>query len=34
MTKAELIGVIAKVTGITKGKAAKALDAYEATVTK
>jgi nucleoid DNA-binding protein len=34
MTRAELIGVIAKVTGITKGKAAKALDAYEATVTK
>ena len=34
MTKAELIGVIAKVTGITKGKAAKALDAYEETVTK
>ena len=34
MTRAELIGVIAKVTGITKGKAAKVLDAYEATVTK
>jgi len=34
MTRAELIGVIAKVTGITKGKAAKALNAYEATVTK
>ena len=34
MTKAELVGVIAKVVGITKDKAAKALDAYEATVTK
>jgi Bacterial nucleoid DNA-binding protein len=34
MTKAELIGVIAKAVGITKDKAAKAYDAYEATVTK
>ena len=34
MTKADLVGVIAKVAGITKDKAAKALDAYEATVTK
>ena len=34
MTKAELISIIAKVTGITKGKAAKALSAYENTVTK
>ena len=34
MTKAELVGVIAKITGITKDKAAKALDAYEETVTK
>ena len=34
MTKAELVGVIAKAAGITKDKAAKALDAYEATVTK
>jgi DNA-binding protein HU-beta len=34
MTKAELVGVIAKVAGITKDKAAKALDAYEDTVTK
>jgi DNA-binding protein HU-beta len=29
MTKADLVGVIAKVAGITKDKAAKALDAYE-----
>ena len=29
MTKAELVGVIAKAAGITKDKAAKALDAYE-----
>ena len=34
MTKAELISIIAKVTGITKSKAAKALSAYENTVTK
>ena len=34
MTKSELIGIIAKSAGITKNKAAKALDAYEATVTK
>ena len=34
MTKAELINIIAKAAGITKDKAAKALDAYEDTVTK
>jgi len=34
MTKAELIGVIAKSAGITKDKATKALDAYQDTVTK
>ena len=34
MTKAELVGVIAKTAGLTKDKAAKSLDAYEATVTK
>ena len=34
MTKAELINIIAKAAGITKDKAAKSLDAYEATVTK
>ena len=34
MTKAELIGVIAKAAGITKDKSAKALDAYEEAVTK
>jgi DNA-binding protein HU-beta len=34
MTKAELIGVIAKSAGITKDKAAKSLDAYETAVTK
>ena len=34
MTKGVLVGVIAKTVGITKDKAAKALDAYEDTVTK
>jgi len=34
MTKADLVGVIAKAAGITKDKAAKALDAYEETITK
>jgi DNA-binding protein HU-beta len=34
MTKAELIGVIAKAAGITKDKAAKSLDAYETAVAK
>ena len=34
MTKAELIGVIAKSAGVTKDKAAKALDSYQETVTK
>ncbi|HUN54701.1 MAG TPA: HU family DNA-binding protein [Smithella sp.] len=34
MTKAELIGVIAKAADITKVKAATALDAYIATVAK
>ncbi len=34
MTKAELVGVIAKSAGITKDKAGKALDAYETAVTK
>ncbi len=34
MTKAELIGVIAKSTGITKDKAGKALDTFQDTVTK
>jgi len=34
MTKAELVGVIAKAAGITKDKAAKSLDAYEVAVTK
>jgi DNA-binding protein HU-beta len=34
MTKAELIGVIAKSAGITKDKAAKALDSYQDAVTK
>ena len=34
MTKAELIGVIAKSAGVTKDKAAKALDAYQEAVTK
>jgi DNA-binding protein HU-beta len=34
MTKAELVGVIAKAAGITKDKAAKSLEAYEVAVTK
>ncbi|MGD0278030.1 MAG: HU family DNA-binding protein [Smithella sp.] len=34
MTKAELIGVIAKAANITKDKAAKSLDAYETAVSK
>ncbi len=34
MTKAELIDIIAKSANITKDKAAKALSAYENTVTK
>jgi DNA-binding protein HU-beta len=34
MTKAELVGVIAKAVGITKDKAAKSLEAYEVAVTK
>ena len=34
MTKAELVGAIAKSAGITKDKAGKALDAYETAVTK
>ncbi|MCE5211783.1 MAG: HU family DNA-binding protein [Deltaproteobacteria bacterium] len=34
MTKAELIGVIAKSASITKDKAAKALDTFQDTVTK
>ncbi len=34
MTKAELIGVIAKSAGITKDKAGKALDTFQDTVTK
>jgi DNA-binding protein HU-beta len=34
MTKAELVGVIAKAAGITKDKAAKSLDAYETAVSK
>ncbi len=34
MTKAELVGVIAKSAGITKDKAAKALDCFQDTVTK
>ena len=34
MTKAELVSIIAKSAGITKDKAAKALDAYETAVTK
>lgn len=34
MTKAELIGVIAKSTCITKDKAGKALDAFQDAVTK
>jgi DNA-binding protein HU-beta len=34
MTKAELISIIAKSANITKNKAAKALSAYENTVTK
>ncbi|PKN06158.1 MAG: DNA-binding protein [Deltaproteobacteria bacterium HGW-Deltaproteobacteria-7] len=34
MTKAELIGVIAKSADVTKDKAAKALDAYETAVAK
>ncbi|MGB5217332.1 MAG: HU family DNA-binding protein [Smithella sp.] len=34
MTKAELIGVIAKATDITKDKAATALDTFQETVTK
>jgi len=34
MTKAELVGVIAKSAGVTKDKAAKALEAYEVAVAK
>ena len=34
MTKAELIGVIAKATDITKDKAGKALDTFQETVAK
>jgi DNA-binding protein HU-beta len=34
MTKAELIGVIAKSADITKDKAGKALEAFQDTVTK
>lgn len=34
MTKAELVGVIAKAAGITKAKAATALETYVATVAK
>ena len=34
MTKAELVGVIAKSVGLTKDKAAKALDSYQDAVTK
>ena len=34
MTKAELVGVIAKAAGITKDKAAKSLVAYETSVAK
>jgi DNA-binding protein HU-beta len=34
MTKAELVGFIAKEASITKDKAAKALDAYETAVAK
>lgn len=34
MTKAELIGVIAKSAGITKDKAGKALDTFQDAVTK
>ncbi|MDI6741512.1 MAG: HU family DNA-binding protein [Smithella sp.] len=34
MTKAELIGVIAKAADITKDKAAKSLNAYETAVAK
>ncbi|HNY49363.1 MAG TPA: HU family DNA-binding protein [Smithella sp.] len=34
MTKAELIGVIAKAADITKDKAATALDTFQETVTK
>ena len=34
MTKAELVGVIAKSVGLTKDKAAKALGAFEDAVTK
>ncbi|MGA9111349.1 MAG: HU family DNA-binding protein [Smithella sp.] len=34
MTKAELVGVIAKATDITKAKAATALETYVATVAK
>lgn len=34
MTKAELIGVIAKAAGITKDKAGKALDTFQETVAK
>ena len=34
MTKAELVGVIAKSAGVTKDKAAKALEAYEVEVAK
>ena len=34
MTKAELVEIIAKATGITRDKAAKALSAYENTVRK
>ena len=34
MTKAELIGVIAKAAGITKDKAGKALDTFQDAVTK
>ncbi|MFA5323870.1 MAG: HU family DNA-binding protein [Smithella sp.] len=34
MTKAELIGVIAKAVGITKDKAGKTLDTFQETVAK
>lgn len=34
MTKADLVGVIAKSVGLTKDKAAKALEAFQEAVTK
>jgi len=34
MTKAELVGVMAKLAGVTKDKAAKALDAFETSIAK